>query len=337
LHDAGEGGPDRPQRLTATMELFRRKGILEKVKMLEPEPCTEEDILRVHTKEHLEYIKSVSSSGGGYIDEDTYCSPGTYEAARLAAGCCIRAAKAIMEKEADNAFALTRPPGHHASRNKAAGFCFFNNAAIAARYLQEVLGVGRIFIYDWDAHAGNGTMDIFYGDPSVMNVSIHQDPRCFYPGTGHIDQMGTSSGEGYTVNIPVPSGSGDADYLHILEEFVIPAMHAYEPEFMIIAAGQDSHTEDDISGISLSSDCFGEMTRRIVEEAGGICSGRVLVELEGGYEIKSFADSNYAIIRALLGEENGYEVKGEVRESTDLILADLRESVLPGSFAHKAP
>jgi len=337
LHDSGEAYPERPERLTATMEYLQKKEVLDKVIMLEPAHCTEEDILRVHTKEHLENIKTLSSSGGGYADDDTYCSPRTYDVARLAAGGCIKAAQTVMDKEADNAFALIRPPGHHASRNKAAGFCFFNNAAITARYLQKVCGLKRILTFDWDAHAGNGTMDIFYDDPSVLNISIHQDPRNFYPGTGLMEQIGRFKGVGYTVNIPVPAGTQDADYIHILKEFVLPAMRSYKPEFIIIAAGQDSHVDDRISGISLTEKGFGEMTSLIVEEAQNVCRGRVLAELEGGYELASFARSNYAILCALLGTNTGYEIKGEVKESTDLILSALQERFLPGSFAHKAP
>jgi len=337
LHDAGETHIESPARLTATIEFLRKKEILKKMIMIEPAPCTEEDILRVHTKEHLDHIKTLSASGGGYVDSDTYCSPATYDVARLAAGGCIKAAKAVMDKEADNAFALIRPPGHHASRNKASGFCFFNNAAITARYLQEVYSLKRILIFDWDAHAGNGTMDIFYDDPSVLNISIHQDPVSFYPRTGHMDQIGRLGGEGFTVNIPVPEGSQDADYVHILNEFVLPSMRAYKPEFVIISAGQDSHENDSISGISLTENGFGEMTRLIVEESQKVCDGRVLAELEGGYELASFARSNYAILCALLGTNERYEIKGEVKESTDLILSELQERFLPGSFAHKAP
>jgi acetoin utilization deacetylase AcuC-like enzyme len=337
LHDAGDMHMERPQRLTATMDFFREKGVLEKVIMVEPTPCTEEDILRVHTKEHLEHIKKLSRSGGGYVDADTYCSPATYDVARLAAGGCIRAAKAVMDKEADNAFALIRPPGHHASRNKASGFCFFNNSAVTARYLQDARGIERIMLFDWDAHAGNGTMDIFYDDPSVLNISIHQDPRNFYPGTGRIEQTGRMRGEGFTVNIPVPAGTHDADYVHILKEFVLPAMRAYNPQFIIIAAGQDSHENDSISGISLTENGFGEMTRIIVEESWKICEGRVVAELEGGYDLESFARSNYAILCALLGTNERYEIKGEIRESTDVVLSMLQERFLPGSFAHKAP
>jgi acetoin utilization deacetylase AcuC-like enzyme len=337
LHDAGDAHAESPERLTASMDYFQKKGVLEKVMLLKPAPCTEEDILRVHTKEHLEHIKKLSFAGGGYADDDTYCSPATYGVARLAAGGCIRAAQAVMDKEADNAFALIRPPGHHASRNKAAGFCFFNNAAITARYLQEVCGLKRILIFDWDAHAGNGTMDIFYDDPSVLNISIHQDPADFYPRTGRMEQIGRFYGEGFTVNIPVPSGTEDADYVHILKEFVLPAMRAYSPEFVIIAAGQDSHGDDGISGLSLTENGFGEMTRLIVEESWKVCGGRVLAELEGGYELESFAGSNYAILCALLGTNERYEIKGEVKESTDVVLSALGERFLPGSFAQKAP
>ncbi len=337
LHDAGAGHLERPERLSETIDYFRRKGILKKVLMLSPKPCTEEDILRAHTREHLEHIKNLSASGGGYIDPDTYCSPAAYEAARLAAGGCITAAKAVMDKEVDNAFALIRPPGHHAARNKAGGFCYFNNAAITARYLQKVCGLERIFIYDWDAHAGNGTMDIFYDDPSVLNISVHQDPRSFYPGTGCMEQMGHSRGLGFTVNIPVPAGTQDADYVKLLKEFVIPAMNAYKPDFVIVAAGQDSHEEDKISGLSLTEKGYGEMTRLLVAEASVVCGGRVVVELEGGYSLPSFASSNYAILSSLTGISKESVLEGEVMESTDVLLSALHENFLPGSFAHKAP
>ena len=337
LHDAGDIHSESPERLTATLEHFRETGIMEKLILLDPMPCSEEDILRVHTKEHLEHIKKLSSGGGGFADEDTYCSPATYEVARLAAGGCIRAAQAVLDGEADNAFALIRPPGHHASRNKASGFCFFNNAAIAARYLQDICSLERIFIFDWDAHAANGTMDVFYDDPTVLNISMHQDPTYFYPRNGHMEQTGRFCGEGYTVNIPVPAGTGDADYVHILKEFVLPAMRAYGPQFVIIAAGQDAHISDSISGLALTENGFGEMTRLIAEEAGHICKGRVVAELEGGYELEAFARSNRAIAGALLGLGEKYTIAGEIKESTDLVLSALRDRFLPGSFAHKAP
>jgi acetoin utilization deacetylase AcuC-like enzyme len=336
-HDAGEHHPEKGERLTATMEYFRDAGIMEKLTLLRPEPCSDEDILRAHARELLEEVKDLSASGGGSISEDTYCSPETYYVARLAAGGCIKAGESVMRGGVDNAFALVRPPGHHAGRNKAGGFCFFNNAAVMIKYLQAKHGIKRVFLFDWDAHAGNGTMDIFYDDPSVLNVSIHQDPRRFYPNTGFLHQIGRDKGEGYTVNIPVPAGTGDADYIHILKDFVIPLMKEFRPDFVVVSAGQDSHDVDAISGLCLTEDGFGEMTRLLLEEAKMLCSGRMVVELEGGYELDSFVRSNYAIVSALLGLKEKYGIKGEVRESTDAVLHALHETHLSGGVAPEAP
>jgi len=336
-HDAGAHHPERPERLTATLQYFRETGLLEKMVALKPKPCSEEDIRRVHTKRLLESLKSLSASGGGFIDADTYCSARTYHVALLAAGGCIVAGDAVMQKKVDNAFALIRPPGHHASRDRAGGFCYLNNAAIMIRHLQEKHGIKRVLLFDWDAHAGNGTMDIFYDDPSVLNVSIHQDPRYFYPGTGYTDQTGAGRGAGYTVNIPVPAGTTDADYVHILKDFVIPLLRKYRPGFVVVCAGQDSHVDDPISGLCLTEGGYWEMTRLLLKEACEVCSGRMVVALEGGYELESFARSNHAIASALLGIGKGYEISGEVLESTDLVLNSLRDLMLDRLGAFEAP
>jgi len=330
LHDAGKHHIECGMRLSRTMEYLKETDLLSKLHMIQPKMCSEKDILRVHTKELLEEVKHLSRSGGGHIDNDTVCCPATYDVARLAAGGCIRAGDAVMDGTIDNAYALVRPPGHHASRNKAAGFCFFNNAAILARHLQEAHSLDRIFIFDWDVHAGNGTMDIFYEDPSVMNISIHQDPKGFYPGTGFLDQVGRLTGDGYTVNIPVPPGTGDVDYVHLLKEFALPLMDSFKPDFVLVCCGQDAHRDDNISGVELTENGFGEMTRLLVESAEKVCKGRVVCILEGGYELESFARSNHAILSALLGVSKPFRIEGEVKEGTDHILAALRDQFLHG-------
>jgi acetoin utilization deacetylase AcuC-like enzyme len=337
LHDAGPGHPESGERIKRTIERLKKIGLFDKLATIKPQPCSEEDVLRAHNKELFELIRDTSNSGGGDVAEDTYCGAGSFDAALLAAGGCIEAGKAVMENKVDNAYALIRPPGHHASRSKAGGFCFFNNAAIMIRYLQHAYGLKRIFIFDWDAHAGNGTMDIFYDDPSVLNVSIHQDPRGFYPHTGFVEQTGKKEGDGFTVNIPVPAGTKDIDYIHLLKEFVLPLMREYKPEFAVIAAGQDSHTEDAMSEISLTEAGYYEMTRLLALEAEKICGGRLVVELEGGYDIDSFTLSNQAIIEALLGVKGKYKLGGEVLESTDEVLNKLNETLLRDYIASKTP
>jgi acetoin utilization deacetylase AcuC-like enzyme len=338
LHDAGPSHPESGERIKRTVEHLRKTGLLEKLIAIKPQPCTDEDVLRVHTKELFNLIKDTSRSGGGEVAEDTFCGAGSFDAALLAAGGCIEAGKAVMEKRVDNAYALIRPPGHHAMRSKAGGFCFFNNAAIMIRYLQNAFGLKRIFIFDWDAHAGNGTMDIFYDDPSVLNISIHQDPRGFYPHTGFVEQTGKQEGDGFTVNIPVPAGTKDIDYIHLLKEFVLPVMREYKPEFAVIAAGQDSHTEDPMSDISLTEAGYYEMTKLLASEAEKVCCGRLVVELEGGYDLDSFPAANQAIIEALLGVgEKKYKIEGLPLESTDEVLNKLNETLLPNYIASKAP
>jgi len=319
-HSAGPSHPERRERLVAAMDYLRQGGILEKVGILTPGPCSDDDLLRVHAREHIESIRSICRAGGGPLDADTYAEVDTYEIAKLAAGGVILAGEVVAKGEFDNSLALVRPPGHHATKDKAMGFCYFNNVAIMARYLQENLGLKRILILDWDAHAANGTMDIFYDDPSVLNISIHQDPVSFYPGTGFVEQIGEGEGEGYTVNVPVPGGSGDSDYLYVLEELVIPLARGYRPDLIAISTGFDSHKDDFISGLQLTEQGYAFMTEIMVNLAGELCSGKILVELEGGYNLEAIARSNFAIVNSLLGipaERVVGSARGSVTETVD--------------------
>ncbi len=313
------------ERLIRTMDFFQEKGVFDFCKLVTPKPCTEEDILRCHTPEHLNYIKSLCAQGGGAIDGDTYAQPQTYEIARLAAGGDITAGQRVMSGKSDNAYALVRPPGHHACKNHTMGFCYFNNAAIMVRLLQEDYGLERVFLFDWDAHAANGTMDIFRDDPTVLNVSIHQDPHYFYPGTGFVEQTGEGDGEGYTINVPVQAGSADVDYTYLLDKFVLPVLDDFEPELIVISAGMDSHKDDPISGLRLSDNAYGKMTEIFMKVAKKHCNGRLIIELEGGYDVDALARSNYNIVRALQGEKFR-NVRGPVLASTLMLARKLKET-----------
>jgi len=313
-HFAGPYHPECKERLIAIMKMFRQTGILEQVNLLTPERCSDKDILLAHTHEHLEYIKKLSEDGGGPIDLDTYCREDTYDIARLAAGGEILAGRYVIEKKADNAFALIRPPGHHVTKNRAMGFCYFNNVAIMVRYLQKNCNVKKACIFDWDVHAANGTMDVFYDDPSVLNISIHQDPRTIYPGTGFIDQIGENEGEGYTINIPVPPGTGDSDYLYILNKFVLPRIERFKPDFIAISSGFDSHRADPVGSLSLTEKGYCKMTSSLLNLAKGLCHGQMVVELEGGYNMDALATSSYAVIKALLGLEPEIEIEHKPSE-----------------------
>jgi len=317
--------PERSERLSYTMDFLKKTGILEKVDLLTPDPATEEDLLRVHTPEHVGYIKDLCEKGGGSVDLDTYASPDTYNLAKLAAGGVMLAGDYAVGKEG-NSFALVRPPGHHAYKNKAGGFCYFNNVAVMIKYVMEKYPLNRVFLLDWDAHAFNGTADIFYSTPGVLNVSIHQDPRSFYPGTGFMRQIGEGAGRGYTVNIPVPSGTKDADYMHILNEFVIPLAYGYKPDLIVISTGQDSHRDDLISGLQLTEEGYGAMTSVLKKAAEELCGKRLVVELEGGYNLEALARSNYEILSALLGI-SGFKMDfGGIRDSTYKITEELRDT-----------
>jgi acetoin utilization deacetylase AcuC-like enzyme len=230
-----------------------------------------------------------------------------------------------MRKKYKNCLALIRPPGHHATKNQAMGFCYFNNVALAADYLREVYNLKKICIMDWDAHAGNGTMEIFYKTKDVLNISIHQDPSYFYPGVGFIHQKGEEEGEGYTINIPLEEGACNSDYLFLLEEFVIPKIREFHPEFIIISSGCDSHKDDSISSLCLNEEGYGMMTNLFISLSEDLCEGRLLIALEGGYNLEALAKSNYEIVKTLLGEsEYSFERKENILNSTYQTLEKLK-------------
>jgi acetoin utilization deacetylase AcuC-like enzyme len=265
LHPTGDH-PERQERLRALQEQFEFR---------EAEPASDEDILRCHTAELLELVRGIA--GPTLVDPDTIASDTTYEAALLAAGATIEAVRS-------NGFALVRPPGHHATPDRAMGFCFFDNVAVAARYAQAELAVSRVAIIDWDVHHGNGTEDIFRADPTVLFVSMHQWP--FYPGTGGPDDQGET-----LVNLALPAGSTDEDYLGAWDERVEPVVRAFEPDLVLVSAGFDAHEEDPIAQMLVTESGFRELARRSADLAP-----RTAAVLEGGYNV----DTLPALVRAAL-------------------------------------
>lgn len=321
------GNPEVPERITSTYEHLKKTKLLDKLTLLTPKPAAEDDILQVHSREHLDYVRNLSERGYGpddYVNSDYYVSPDTYKTALLAAGGAKLAAESVWDGVVDNAFALIRPPGHHASKYPA-GFCYFHNTAVAIRHLQREHGLKRAAVFDWDAHAGNGTMNLFWRDPSVLKISVHQDPASFYPGTGFTEQIGEGEGLGYCMNVPVPAGTGDPDYLHILDEFAIPKIRKYRPEIIFVAAGQDSHRGDGMSGLELTDKGYSAMTMRLMDAADELCNGRLVLVLEGGYNLRTLPATHHAIISTLMGVKKQPKIKGKVLDSTKEVLQQLTE------------
>ena len=256
-------------------------------------------ILEVHAEEYHAWVKESCASGRKLLDHgDTVISSKSYEAALKSVDALLTAADAVMNGEVDNAFSAMRPPGHHALPSRAMGFCLFSNVAILARYLEAKYRVGRIAIVDWDVHHGNGTQSSFEHTNEVFFCSIHQ--ANLYPGTGYSSEAGKGSGQGYTANFPLPSGSGDEEYLSLLRNEIIPRLHDYKPEFLIISAGFDAHDEDPLASMRLSTSCYSEMTLSLRDAMQKHNGGRILSVLEGGYHLGHLAESVFAHLQALI-------------------------------------
>jgi len=256
-------------------------------------------ILQVHRPEYHEFVREACRAGRRLLDEgDTLVCPRSYDVAIAAVDAVLTAADAVMEGDAGNAFCAVRPPGHHALTGRAMGFCIFANVSILARYLQKQHGIGRIAIVDWDVHHGNGTQDIFYSDPSVLFISLHQFP--LWPGTGRADETGEGAGKGFTLNVPVPPGTREADYLRQFESVVMPRVSEFRPEFVLISAGFDAHRDDPLGGLLLTEDGFAQMTRWLKGIAADSCGGRMISCLEGGYNLPALQRSVAAHVSALM-------------------------------------
>ena len=294
------GHPEHAGRIQAVWEELEAQGLADQLLRITPERASDQQILAAHSHAHLERLRQIERQERlTRIDADTYALPVSLEIARLAAGAVIGAVDAIASKRAQNALAIARPPGHHATPDWQMGFCLLNNIAIAARHAQSQLGVEKVLILDYDVHHGNGTNDIFYADPGVLFISAHQYP--FYPGTGAIDEIGAGEGRGRTINIPLPGGHGDASYLRIFAEIIAPAIERFKPELMLISAGFDAHWADPLAGMRLTLAGYDTLARECLELARRLCHGRIVFVMEGGYDLPALAHGWRNIAGALLG------------------------------------
>ena len=298
LHDH-PGHPETAARLRAITARLASDPALQSLPAV-PAPDADPDmLLAVHTDTHVMGIERASRSGGGWLDGDTYCTSASYDVALRAAGAAMRATSMVMQGESRSAFALVRPPGHHATPSHAMGFCLFNNAAIAARTAQRVHGASRVAIVDIDVHHGNGTQDVFYADPSVLYCSLHQFP--LYPGTGLPRETGEGRGEGTTVNVALPPGTDGERWLEAFDMRVMPALRSHRPDLVIVSAGYDAHEADPLAQLRLTTSTYGLVASRLASVAGELCGGRTVWVLEGGYDLDALAASVGASLQALDG------------------------------------
>ena len=298
-HLTGPHHPERPERLEAITARISESGITKDLRVLGAGPAALEWIREIHDAAYIERVRETCESGSPIIDSmDTGICEESYGIALLAAGDGLAAADAVAGGGVSAAFAAVRPPGHHATRDTAMGFCLFNNAAIAARYLQRKHALPKIFIVDWDVHHGNGTQDAFFEDPTVFYFSIHQWP--LYPGTGSALDKGRGPGEGFTLNAPMPERCGDDDYRRVFEERVRPSMESFRPDAVVISAGFDAHRDDPLAGMRLTEPGFADLTRIVLGAARDLCGGRVVSLLEGGYSLGALAASVEAHLGSLL-------------------------------------
>jgi acetoin utilization deacetylase AcuC-like enzyme len=298
-HDPGFGHPERPERFAAVWQGLKTAGLLDQLTSIKPNVVTREDLLLVHDARYLDLVEHEIISGLPQLSTgDTGISKGSWDAARLAAGCALAAVDAVASGQVANAFCLVRPPGHHAGADRGMGFCILNNIALAARHAQRRHGLKRVLIVDWDVHHGNGTQDIFYGDGSVFFFSTHQSP--WYPGTGRANETGEGVGKGMTLNCPLPAGSGRAEIFAAFEKQLLPAMDNFCPELVLISAGFDSRVSDPLGDFRLSDEDFADLTELVRGIADQHAHGRVVSLLEGGYNLSGLASAAAAHVAALL-------------------------------------
>jgi len=324
--------PENKERIRVIMDSLEKEGILNqkelntryesdhefkgRIDVFKPEMASREDILRVHSESHLEHLKSFCSSGGGYLDNDTVVSEESYNIAKLAAGGAITASKLVLNGY-KSAYSLARPPGHHATRDKAMGFCLFNNLSVAIEYLKKFHGIKKFMILDFDAHYGNGTAEIYIKDPNVFYISIHQDPRTIFPGSGFIEEIGNGDGEGCNMNIPMPPGSSSEDYMYILEGLLEPVAHNFGADFYFLEVGFDAHKDDPLSRMNLDDEFYPWITSKMMEIAF-----KMVLIFEGGYNLAALSRCNMKMINVLRNEITNEQNENYKNKFKDLNVSD---------------
>jgi len=295
-HQPGEAHPERPERVKVLLDLADEldRG---KFYLLVPKPANRADIEATHGKEYVQLIESTATHDVFALDGDTITCRDSFSVSVLAVGGFLHLIDAIAAKEFQNGFALVRPPGHHALRNRAMGFCLFNTMAIAAEYVKRIHGAKKVLIMDWDVHHGNGTQAAFYDDPSVLFISTHQFP--FYPGSGAVNEVGVDAGEGFTLNIPLPAGCADTEYWQVFQEIIVPAAERFQPDWILVSAGFDPHRRDPLGGMDVTEAGFAAMARQLLVLAAKFAGAKIAFLLEGGYDLAGLKNSVAAVLDAM--------------------------------------
>lgn len=297
-HNTGSH-PENQSRLDAIQQRLRQNRMLEGRPVYQGKLADPDQVVAVHDPDMVEETRAIAEQGGGAIDGDTFVTPGSWEAALASAGAGIQAVDLALSGTHRRVFSMTRPPGHHAERSRQMGFCLFNNIAIAAEHAVRRYGLRRAAIVDWDVHHGNGTQDIFYDSSTVLFSSIHQWP--LFPGSGLEHETGSGDGVGYTLNIPLTAGCGDADYLGVIDDVVAPALRSFHPGLILVSAGFDAHLDDPLATMAVSSAGFRQMAKRVRELADDLTDGQLVLLLEGGYNLRALSDSVVEVLNGLDG------------------------------------
>jgi acetoin utilization deacetylase AcuC-like enzyme len=313
-HRPGEFHPESHRRLETVYDMLQDSDMIGNYTDVPVREATEEELLYIHSRDYINTVAATAGRPHGFLDGDTQTSAGSYKAALRAAGGLMNAIEMVNSGELDNAFALVRPPGHHAERDRGMGFCLFNNVAIGARYAQKKLGLSKILIADWDLHHGNSTQHCFENDPTILYFSTHQYP--YYPGTGSFTEVGMGEGAGYTVNVPLSTGYGDSEFNAIYQEILQPIALQFKPDLVLASVGFDIYEGDPLGGMRVTPDGFAGLTHTLMEIARLTCDGKLVLTLEGGYNLQGLRDSVKAVLKELRGESSkeGRDLSGEAEK-----------------------
>jgi len=322
-HDPGWGHPECPERLVSIYGMLDQSGLSQNLAPVELRKAEKSEILLIHSERHYQDIASTRGKSSSYLDPDTSTSPDSFDAALYAVGGLLNLVEKVLEGELSSGFALIRPPGHHAERERAMGFCLFNNIAIASAWAVKEKGLKRVLVADFDVHHGNGTQHSFYDTDQVLYFSSHRYP--FYPGTGYFNEVGEGKGEGFTVNVPLPAGMGDEDYDAIYRELLLPIALEYQPELVLVSAGFDPYYQDPLGGMEVTENGFARLASILMEIAQKSCEGKLVFALEGGYSVEGIARSIQKIMQLLLGEIAPINRLSSPSERLSKILSELKK------------